>query len=311
MIGNTTDTMSQSELSKKLNHRLPVTIFQEMYSLLLVNVRSLKPKRIRQIKRATRIIDSSALPATPSMTYAKHRSSKNGFKMHTVVTVEYLPDAILLKNGNSSDKKSLKWAIQPGFVHIFDRGYNDYRQFRWIDEHSAWFVTRALSNITYRILKNRRVGHRQKEKGILSDRVIQVTENRITGETYSMRMVTFRFVDTLGRGREFSLLTNILDKPADVIAELYRERWNIEVVFRWLKSFLKINHWMSRSINGVLIQLYVALCAYLMVLLAKLTNRKKFQIMKDAVYVLAKKLKDILADLPPGSYVEHFVRESS
>ena len=105
MIGDITDTMSQSELSKKLNHRLPVDIFRDMYSILLGNVHSLKPKRIRQIRKVTRIIDSSALPATSSMTYAKHRTRKNGFKMHTVVTGDYLPDEIRLKNGNSSDKK--------------------------------------------------------------------------------------------------------------------------------------------------------------------------------------------------------------
>ena len=144
----------------------------------------------------------------------------------------------------------------------------------------------------------------------MSDRYIEVALNRQTGETYRMRMVTFWFVDSLGRSREFSLLTNILDKPSEAIAELYRERWNIEVVFRWLKTFLKIDHWMSRSRNGVLIQLYVALCAYLMAIITKLKNRKKYRIMKDTIYVLSKEMKNMLVDLPPGADIEYFVAES-
>lgn len=310
MIGDTTDTMSQSELSKKLNHRLPIDVFRDMYFILLSRTRALQSKKIRTLKRVTRIIDSSALPATPTMKYAKHRSTKNGFKMHTVVTGEYLPEAIRLKNGRSSDKKSLKWAIKPGYIHIFDRGYNDYRQFRWIEQRPAWYITRALSTINYIVVKNRRVGHRQREKGILADTHINVIENRKTGETYTMRMVTFTFIDTLGHSRKFSLLTNIVDKPAEVIADLYRERWNIEVVFRWLKTFLKIDHWMSRSRNGVLIQLYTALCAYLMALMAKLTDSRKYRIMKDSMYALARELHCMLVDIPPGSFIEQFLEKS-
>lgn len=311
MIGDTTDTMSQSELSKKLNRRLPVDVFKEMYSVLLSKASTFQSKNIRRMINLIRIIDSSALSATPGMKYAKHRSNKNGFKMHTIINEYYLPEGILLKNGKSSDKKSLKWAIKQGFIHIFDRGYNDYRQFRWIEEKKAWFVTRALSNIKYAVLKNRKVGHRQREKGILSDRLIEVVENRKTGATYTMRMVTFMFTDALGRDREFSLLTNIIDKPADGIANIYRERWNIEVVFRWLKTFLKIDHWMSRSRNGVLIQLYTALCAYLMAVLAKFKDSKKFRIMKDSIYVLVRKLKDILVELPSSSQIGQFLNESS
>ena len=310
MIGDVTDTMSQSELSKKLNQRLSVDMFQDMYFILLGKARSLQPKRIRRLTKMIRIIDSSALPAAPTMNHAKHRSNKNGFKMHTVITGEYFPDEIYLKNGRSSDKKSLKWAIKPGCVHIFDRGYNDYRQFRWIEEQNAWFVTRALGNIKYSTVKNRRVGHLQREKGILSDKQITVIENRKTGENYTMRMVTFSFIDSLGNIRKFSLLTNIFDKPADVIADLYRERWNIEVVFRWLKTFLKIDHWMGRSRNGVLIQLYTALCAYFMAIIAKLTDSKKYRIMKDAIYVLARELQSVLVDIPPSGYIEQFLENS-
>ena len=309
MIGDTTDVISQSELSKKMSHRLPVEAFKEMYKILYHQTRSKKMKK--KISRMIRIIDSTALPATPSMDYAKHRSNMNGFKMHTVVDENYLPETIKIKNGRSSDKKSLKWCIKEGYVHIFDRGYNDYKQFHWISDKKAFFVTRALSNIKYTLIRNRKVGRKQKEDGIISDKYIEVIEDRKTGARLRIRMITFEFIDSTDTYHEFSLLTNVMDLRSDEIAQLYRERWNIEVTFRWLKTFLKIKHWLSRSKNGVLIQIYMALCAYLMAVLAKMGNEKKYHIMKDSIYEFIKELEIVLMIFEKGSNIEDIVAESS
>jgi hypothetical protein len=310
LIGTTTDILSQSELSKKLSYRLPVEPFKEVYEFLLSLARGQKTKKIRKLIRMIRIIDSTALPASQTMTYAKHRRNKNGFKMHTVIDEKYFPDSIRVKNGRSSDKKSLKWAVKEGHIHLFDRGYNDYNQFQWIMDRNAHFVTRALSNIQYRTIRNRKVGHVQKEYGIISDRYIEVIKNRKTDERLCLRMVTFRFVDSRKQARVFSLLTDMMEYRSDEIAQLYRERWNIEVVFRWLKTFLKLDHWLSRSQNGVFIQIYTALCAYLMALLAKMGNKKTFQIMKDVVYEFLKML-EVVMDFNRDSKIEDFFLETS
>lgn len=311
MIGDTTETISQSELSKKLCYRLPVELFHDMFKLQLSRLQGKQSKEIRKIKKLIRIIDSTALPATAKMDYAKHRRNKNGFKLHTVIGEEYIPENVKLKNGNSSDKKSLKWAVKEGFIHIFDRGYNDYSQFQWIEEKQAYFVTRALSNSKYSIIQNKKVGHRQKEKGIIADRIIEVIADRKQNRTYKMRMITFRFIDSTGKEQIFSLLTNLLHYRSDEIAELYRKRWNIEVVFRWIKMFLKIKRWLSRSKNGVLIQIYTALCAYVIVLTAKMNDLKKYRIMKDAIYDLIVKLKASIVMFKKGSNIEDLLLESS
>jgi hypothetical protein len=311
MIGETTETISQSELSKKLCYRLPVELFRDMFNIQLSHLRGNKSKDIRKIKKLIRIIDSTALPATAKMNYAKHRCNKNGFKLHTIIDEECIPENVRLKNGNSSDKKSLKWAVKEGFIHIFDRGYNDYSQFQWIEEKRAYFVTRALSNIKYSIIQNRKVGHRQKEKGIIADRIIEVIADRKQNITYSMRMVTFRFIDSSGKEQIFSLLTNLMNYRSDEIAELYRKRWNIEVVFRWIKMFLKIERWLSRSKNGVLIQIYTALCAYIIVLTAKMNDCKKYRIMKDAIFDFIIMLKATIGMFERGSNIEDLFLESS
>lgn len=311
MIGETSDIVSQSELSKKLCYRLPVELFHDMFKIQLGRLKGKQSKAVRRMKKFIRIIDSTALPATATMDYAKHRRNKNGFKLHTVIDEEYIPENVELKNGCSSDKKSLKWAVKEGFIHIFDRGYNDYSQFQWIEKKQAYFVTRALGNIKYSIIQNRKVGHRQKEKGIISDRIIEVMADRKQNIAYNMRMVTFRFIDSTGKEQIFSLLTNLMNYRSDEIAELYRKRWNIEVVFRWIKMFLKIERWLSRSKNGVLIQIYTALCAYIIVLAAKIKDFKKYRIMKDAIYDLINKLKVSIGMFERGSNIEDLFLETS
>lgn len=309
-IGRTTDILSQSELSKKLSYRLPVEPFKEVYQFLLSRTREQKSKKIRKLMRMIRIIDSTALPASLTMAYARHRRNKNGFKMHTVIDEKYFPDSIRIKNGRSSDKKSLKWAVKEGYIHLFDRGYNDYSQFQWISDHNAHFVTRALSNIKYRTIRNNRIGHVQREYGIISDKRIEVVKDRESGERLCLRMVTFKFVDSRKQSRVFSLLTDLIGHRSDEIAELYRERWNIEVVFRWLKTFLKFDHWLSRSKNGVLIQIYSALIAYFMALIARMGNQQRFRIMKDVVYEFLKNI-EVAMDFNPGSNIEEIFPESS
>jgi IS4 transposase len=310
MIGTTTDILSQSELSKKLSYRLPVEPFKEVYEFLLSRTRDQKTKKIRKLMRMIRIIDSTALPASLAMKYAKHRRNKNGFKMHTVIDEKYFPDSIRVKHGRSSDKKSLKWAVKEGYIHLFDRGYNDYSQFQWISDRNAHFVTRALSNIQYRTIRNKKVGHVQKEYGIISDKYIEVIKNRKSDERLCLRMVTFRFIDSRKKSRVFSLLTDLMEHRSDDIARLYRERWNIEVVFRWLKTFLKFDHWLSRSKNGVLIQIYTALCAYLMALIAKMGNQQAFQIMKDVVYEFIREF-EVAMNFSRDSNIEEIFLESS
>lgn len=285
---------SQSELSKKLSYRLPVEAWEAMFRNILQEVKQIQNKKVRKAVEKILIIDSSHLTATPTMSWAKHRKGKNGLKLHMVSDSDTIPQAFLLKNGNSSDKKSLQWAIQGGYTYIFDRGYNDYSMFCWIEEQGASFVTRAWSNIQYRIVKRRKVGHHQKNKGIVLDAEIEVIRSRKTGERAQFRMIVFEFIDANGEQQTFTVLTNRRDLRADDIATLYRNRWNIEVFFYWIKTYLKVEHWMSRSPNGVLIQVYTALISYLLVLLAQFNNALPITIKRDYVYIYSGLIIEII-----------------
>jgi|YelNatPaOPRAMG01_1025707.scaffolds.fasta_scaffold104673_1 hypothetical protein len=276
---------SQSELSKKLSYRLHLKPWEEMFWYIVQEIKRIKNKRVRKELKKILIIDSSHLTATPTMKWARHRKGKNGLKLHMVSDSDTIPQAFLLKQGNSSDKKSLQWAIEEGYTYIFDRGYTDYTMFCWIEQQGAFFITRAWSNIHYQVVKRRKVGYRQKEKGVIADAEIEVIRSRKTGERAQFRMIVFEFIDSNGQHQTFTVLTNRRDLRSDDIAAFYRQRWNIEVFFYWIKSYLKVDHWMSRSPRGVMIQLYTALIAYLLVLYAKYSNALPVTIKRDYVYV--------------------------
>ena len=281
VIGKEGSIPSQSELSKKLSYKIPVDLFKRIYTEAIRLTLSHGGKRKKKMLNSLRIIDSSHLSASLSMKWAKHRSTKNGLKIHLMINSDLVPEAFRLKNGRSSDKKSLRWAIKRGFIYVFDRGYNDYKLFSDIQGQEAFFVTRMLGNAVCEIESRRRVGKRQQEKGIVSDEIVSVIKDRKTLETIQFRRIIFRFIDAKGEEKQFSLLTNLKDISSDEITKIYRERWNIEVVFRWIKMFLSIDHWMSRSVNGVMIQLYSALIMYLIVKLAHAVAKTKKRILKD------------------------------
>ena len=286
LFGQTEKSISQSEFSKKLNHKLPISIWKNLFQFVLKKVNS-KPSYIKKsILRKIQIIDSSTLDSTLSMKWAKHRKAKNGLKLHLMIDSDLAPKGFRLKNGKSSDKKSIKWAVESGFIYVFDRGYNDFKLFSWISDKNSYFVTRAYKNISYEIKSNRKIGHAQRKKGIDADQIVSLCLDRKTGEKIDFRLITFNFIDSNGKEQNFSFLTNIVDLKSDEIADIYRERWNIEVVFRWIKMYLNISHWYSRSKNGVMIQLYCALIIYMLVFFLKNKFKTYSNVIRDYCHYL-------------------------
>lgn len=281
LCGQEFSVPSQGELSKKLSHKLPLKVWIDTYRSLLGEVSRIKNKKLRKLAKKLKIIDSSTFQASLSMTWAEHRTTANGFKIHMKINSDLVPEEFRLKNGKSSDKKSLKWAIKPGFIYVFDRGYNDYQQFQWIVEHDAFFVTRTLRNIKYCLIKQNQVTDKQKTNGIISDDLIELTVDKVKNITGRFRLIKFKFTDTNGKVRVFSFITNVFDLSSEEIAEIYKDRWQIETFFKWIKMCLELAHWISRSKVGVKIQLYSALILYMMVKLASIMTGSVRKVMKD------------------------------
>ena len=141
--------------------------------------------------------------------------------------------------------------------------YNKFSQLFSINQIGAYFVVRAKKNIQYKVVKWKR----RLPKNVLSDCIIEFTEYRVTKE-YPKQLRLVRFFDE-EQGGEFAFLTNATHVSSSLVAELYKNRWQIELFFKWLKQHLKIKKFWGTTENAVRIQIYVAICTYLLVTIVK------------------------------------------
>jgi IS4 transposase len=153
----------------------------------------------------------------------------------------------------------IKWAkkmlaLPKGSFAVFDRGFNDYGWFSRLDRDGVFFVTRLKKNADVEFLTKR---SGRKSSGISNDQQI-----RLNGVEAPLRLVQCIDPET---GQEYRFLTNAHHLKAAEIAALYKERWQIEQFFKWIKQNLRIKTFLGTSKNAVLTQIWIALCAYLMI----------------------------------------------
>ena len=160
-----------------------------------------------------------------------------------------------------------RFPIEPGATYVFDKGYYDFGFWAALDAEGCRFVTRLKKNSPTRLIETRAV---DPEGSILADCVARLStrlaSSRKNPFDKPVRLVTVR----IDSGREITLLSNDLDAPATEIAALYKQRWQVELFFKWVKQNLKIRHFLGASENAVRIQIVTALIAYLLLRLAQI-----------------------------------------
>jgi putative transposase len=165
--------------------------------------------------------------------------------------------------------------LEPGATSVFDKGYTDYRWWSAIRAAGAFFVTRRKRNAHCRD-----ISHQAAEgEDILADRRLKIGHRRPRGGAPENPLwdVSLREIVVARSGKEpLYLLTNDPDRPAAEIARLYKERWEIELLFKWLKQNLKIRSFWGRSENAVRIQIYVALIAFMLLRILHQTAARAF-----------------------------------
>lgn len=144
--------------------------------------------------------------------------------------------------------------------YIFDRGYNDFRRLHNIESIGAYFVVRGKKNNDFRPTSWKR--RFPPGSGILSD-AVGYMDGLLTKGKYPDKICRIKYWDDENK-REFLFFTNALDISPMMVAELYRQRWQIELFFKWLKQHLKIKKFWGNSENAVRIQIYSAIVSYCM-----------------------------------------------
>jgi hypothetical protein len=176
-----------------------------------------------------------------------------------------LPTFCTLVAGTRHDVRFLdEISIQPGSYYCLDRGYVDYARLHRFTAAKAWFVTRAKSNTRFYVCFSRPV---DKQTGVRCDQTIKLNGYQ-TRRDYPEPLRRIRYYDTETQ-LTLVFLTNNFDLPALTIALIYRHRWRIELFFKWLKQPLRLRGFFSNTVNGVAVQIWTALSAYLLVAIAR------------------------------------------
>ncbi|HBA99647.1 MAG TPA: IS4 family transposase [Porphyromonadaceae bacterium] len=253
--------VSRSSLART-NQNRDYHIFEE-YAYYLVN--EARKKRVTDIFKLggnVYAFDSTTIDLCLSVFWwAKFRKKKGGIKVHTLYDVEtQIPAFFHITEASVHDSKAMnEIPYESGSYYIFDRAYNNFKMLYRIHQIGACFVVRAKKNLQYKPVKWKR----RLPKNVLSDMSIQLT-GFYPKQYYPEPLRLVRYWDEEQK-REFVFLTNATHISALQVADLYKNRWQVELFFKWLKQHLKIKKFWGITENAVRIQIYAAICTYCLV----------------------------------------------
>jgi hypothetical protein len=208
--------------------------------------------------------DGSFLRCLPRMTWAlfRHKSKHRAVRMHMIYDVlRGIPADLEITDARTSEKKVLRKHLQGGKLYVVDRGYIDYSLFQKIDRREAFFVARLKDNSSYQVVEDCPLSDADRAAGVVADQWVTMGSKFTEGDlTARVRRVVVRGED----GRQVILLTNT-ELPGEIIALIYRHRWQVELFFRWFKCILGCTHWFSESRQGLTLQVYVAIIASMLI----------------------------------------------
>ena len=244
------------------NQNRDFRIFEEFAFYMMAQAREKRAADIFKLGGKVYAFDSTTIPLCLSVFWwAKFRKEKGGVKAHVLYDLEaQVPAFYHITTASVYDSKAMSGIpYETGAYYVFDRGYNNFGELYRIQRMESFFVVRAKTNLQYRCVKWKR----RMPKDILTDARIELTVYK-SRKDYPENLRLVRYYDE-EQDREFMFLTNAMDLTARQIADLYKNRWQIELFFKWLKQHLKIKKFWGTTENAVRIQISAAITAYCLV----------------------------------------------
>lgn len=254
----------RSTLAYANEHR-PWQLFQNVFAALyqrcVADARQHGRRKFR-FKHKLLSLDATLIPLCLSMfDWALYRRSKGAVKLHLVLDHDgYLPQFAVVTDGKTSDIKVARGLhFEPGTVVVIDRGYQDFAWWLELSRNKVFFVTRLKDNAEYGVVEQRPA---DRERGILLDEVVLLTKIQEAGPVARMRRIEVWIEE---KQESMVFFTNHLTLAASTIAAIYKDRWQVELFFKALKQSLRIKTFVGTSANAVMIQIWTALIAMLLV----------------------------------------------
>jgi hypothetical protein len=255
-------SVTRSNLAKA-NEVRNSKIFEEFAYHLIAIARKARANDDFEIKGKVYAFDSSTIDLCLRVFWwAKFRKAKGGIKLHTLFDITtQIPAFVHITPATVNDVNAMDYLVyEQSAYYIFDRGYVDFARLYKITLHSAFFVIRGKSNLKFKRIYSRKI---DKTTGVEYDQIGKLTGFYVSKE-YPEKLRRVKFYDDETK-RTFVFLTNNFDLTAEQVALLYKNRWQIELFFKWIKQHLKIKSFWGTTENAVRIQIFSALIAYCLV----------------------------------------------
>lgn len=244
------------------NTKRDYRIFEEFAYRVMAEAQKCRAVEIFKLGGKVYAFDSTTIDLCLSVfEWALFRKKKGGVKIHTLYDIEtQIPTFFHITPARLHDTKAMD-AIpyEENSFYIFDRAYNDFGRLFTINSVGAYFVVRGKKNNDFRPMRWKR----RLPSGVLSD-AIGYMDGQLTMSKYPEKIRRIIYLDSES-DRKFIFFTNSLDINSLKVAELYHNRWQIELFFKWLKQHLKIKKFWGETENAVRIQIYTAITTYCMI----------------------------------------------
>lgn len=252
------------------NNKRPASLYETLFEKVYQRCLMISPKHKFKFKNKLYSLDASVIDLSlGAFPWASFRRTKSAVKIHTLLDhAGYLPAFVVITDGKIHETKVAKSInLDKGSIVVEDRAYTDYKWFAQLQEKDIFFVTRQKSNAVYRVFERKAVN---KKQGLSSDQTIILAGTKGQQCPYPLRRIGYWDPETR---KHYVFLTNNFKLSAKTIADIYKERWQIEIFFRWIKQNLKIKAFIGNSRNAVMTQIYIALIAYLLLCLFKFLSK--------------------------------------
>ena len=252
------------------NNVRPASFYEALFTKIYQRCRIVSPKHKFKFKNKLFSLDASVIDLSLSaFPWARFRRTKSAVKIHTLLDHSgYLPAFVAITDGKTHETKvATSLSLPKGSIVVEDKAYNDYKWFADLTQTGIFFITRQKRNAIYRVTERRNVN---KKQGLCSDQTIRLTSIKGQECPHPLRRIGYRDPETK---KHYVFLTNNFKLSPKTIADIYKDRWQIEIFFRWIKQNLKIKAFIGNSRNAVMTQIYVALIAYLLLYLFKYLSK--------------------------------------
>ncbi|MBZ4688734.1 MAG: transposase, family [Clostridiales bacterium] len=260
------DSISASQLSRRLRD-LPTELTESLFkSVALQAAREIGSNSLRQNLGQLYLIDSTTISLCLSQyPWAYFRKTKAGIKVHLRLKFhdkEVLPDKAIITPAKPAEKTQMNDLVveEEDALNVFDRAYVDYKKFGSYCEKGIRFVSRLKSNSLVEVVEELPLNL---ESNIKKDQLVYLGKDRTTKMNHLIRLIETEDSE----GNPVIIITNDFELAAEEISDIYRNRWQIEIFFRWLKQNFHVKHFYRLSLQAVENQLFIALTAYCLLVL--------------------------------------------